>query len=161
MRIVITGTPGTGKSEVAKLLGKRLGIRVVDLKPFLERAKVGYDEKRKSDVIDEEKLVRLLKGLKGDFILEGHLTHYFPPDEVDLCVVLTCSGKELRERLRKRGWSEEKVGENVMAELVKVCLGEAMDRGHKPLVIDTTGKGAEEVVEEIVAFISERMKKKV
>ncbi|MFH0885444.1 MAG: AAA family ATPase, partial [Candidatus Micrarchaeota archaeon] len=32
MRIIITGSPGTGKSSIAKMLSKRLSLELIDLK---------------------------------------------------------------------------------------------------------------------------------
>ena len=156
MRIVITGTPGTGKTEVAKKLSKLLGLKLLDTRPVLEKAKIGYDEKRKTDIIDERKFGALLDEIKGDFIAEGHLTHF--AKKVDLCVVLTCNAKELRRRLEERGWKKEKIDENVKSELVKICLGEAMDMKHEILVVDTSEKRAEEVAKEVANHVKNRLK---
>ena len=56
MIIALTGTPGTGKTSVSKILQKN-GFEIIDLnrvaceKDFL----IGRDEKRNSDIVNIEK----------------------------------------------------------------------------------------------------------
>ena len=40
MRIVITGTPGTGKSTISKLLSKKFGVPLVDIKKIVSAKKL-------------------------------------------------------------------------------------------------------------------------
>ena len=71
MRIVITGTPGTGKSSVARLLSERLGIPLIDIKAVARKAGIVSA----SHEVDIPRLSRSLAflGRKKDFIAEGHL----------------------------------------------------------------------------------------
>ena len=90
------------------------------------------------------------EGLK-DAILVGHLSHHLT---VDLIVVLRCRPSVLATRLGERGYSEDKVNENVEAEALDVILIEAVETGKQVLEVDTTNKGVPEVVvamEEILA----------
>ncbi len=150
MRIGITGTPGTGKTSIAKEMSRISGIKLVDLELFLKKCEIGFDEKRGSRIIDEKKLSRLFN-IKGGFVVESHLAHFLR--NLDVCIVLVCGIRELKKRLEKRGWKKEKINENLEAERMKICLGEAMDRKQNILVYDTTGKKAEEVAKEILKKI--------
>ncbi len=147
--IIITGTPGTGKTKVAKAL-KKFKFEIVDFKKEVEKcnAVVGFDKRRKSKIIDEEKLTDCFKKFSENyFVVESHLAHFIDPKYVETAVVLKCNPKELRKRLKRRGWSKEKIEENVEAEIMDIILEEAKEMGHNVLVIDTTNKKAEEVAE--------------
>ncbi len=147
--IIITGTPGTGKTKVANAL-KKFGFKVIDFKKEVERcgAIVGFDKKRNSKIIDEEKITECFKKFSENFfVIESHLSHFIDPKFVETAVVLKCEPKELHRRLKKRGWNEKKIQENVEAEILDVILNETIENGHNPLVIDTTGKKPAEVAE--------------
>lgn len=149
-KIAITGTPGTGKTLVAEHLSRIAGLELIDMKPLLERAKIGYDKKRGSDIIDQDILSEQVKKLgKKGFIIESHLAHLVEKGIVDLCVVLMASPLELRKRLEKRGWSREKIDENVLAEQMKICYGEALESCEKVVEYDTTGKTPEQSAKDI------------
>ena len=108
----------------------------------------GYDKKRKTKIIDTSKLNKALikeisrikkiqKKNKG-IVIDSHLSHYLPRKYVDLCIVAKCGIKELNKRLKKRKYSEQKIKENIQAEIFNICCNEAMQKKHKISVIDTT-----------------------
>ncbi|MEZ0394250.1 MAG: AAA family ATPase [Desulfurococcaceae archaeon] len=156
--LVVAGTPGTGKTSVARELARRLGAEFVDLSEFaLERGLVlEYDEESQSYVVDEERLVeglaRFVAGAGGKAVVATHYPEILPPDMVELVAVLRLDPRELERRLRGRGWPERKVRENVMAEVLGVVAANALEAfgEDKVVEVDATGKGVEEVVEEIV-----------
>ncbi len=64
--ILITGTPGTGKTTLAKKIKttlKNYEVKIYNVKKEAEKQNLieGYDEKRKSKIIDEKKIDSLLK----------------------------------------------------------------------------------------------------
>ncbi len=70
--------------------------------------------------------------------MDSHISHYLPPKMVNVCIVLTCSNlKVLKKRLQRRKYLQHKIRENLDAELFQVCLMEAREQGHLPLVFDT------------------------
>jgi len=158
MIVSITGTPGTGKTEVAKRLAQDLHYRLVDLNKLAEEKGLysGFDEKRNCKIVDIDGLAREVKllwrkeriaqGGKANLVLDGHFSHDM---KTDLVVVLRTQPKVLRERLQAKGWTAGKVEENVQAEIMEVIKQEAWETGQKMLEIDTTGKKPEHVVKEI------------
>ena len=46
--------------------------------------------------------------------------------------------KILKKRLKKKKYSENKIRENLDAEIFDICLNEAKESRHKVIVIDTT-----------------------
>lgn len=144
--IIVTGVPGTGKSTLAKKLSLYLGYANFSVVKYLKnpknRAKVraGYDRKRKSLIIDPEKLTSAMLGeLKGNTILDSHLSQVLPKGKVRLCIVTHTKLAPLKRRLEKRGYSKAKVRENLDAEIFDVCGDEAREAGHKVIEFDTTG----------------------
>jgi adenylate kinase len=129
--IALTGTPGTGKTELAEHL-ERNGAATVELADLARRsgAVVGRDEGRLTDEVDVDILRRAAEGLLADLpsdvlvVLVGHMAHLMP---CELVIVLRTSPGVLRERLAARGWPESKVSENVEAEAVGVILVESME----------------------------------
>jgi len=140
--VVISGTPGTGKSTLAKALAKKLGYFRLDLHSHYKSISSGYDREGKAYVIDYKKFEKLVKQKitehkhEAGLIIDSHIAHHLPKKMVDLCIVLTCSDlKELERRLKKRKYSKAKTRENLDCEIFQVCLGEARERGHKVIMV--------------------------
>lgn len=144
--ITVTGTPGTGKTTVAKHLAKSCKATYIDVNRIIKKhnLKEGYDKKRKTAVIDTNKLNNVLikvikeaKKTKQSLIIDSHLSHYLPSKYVDLCIVTKTSLKKLKDRLKKRGYHKEKIQENLLCEIFDVCLTEAQEAGHKIKIVTT------------------------
>jgi adenylate kinase len=145
----ITGTPGTGKSSVAEELEKR-GYHVVHANETTREFVIETDDERDTVIIDEGAWTASFKPVDG--FVEGHLVHLLP---CDLVIVLRCRPDILKSRLLKRGYSKEKIRENVEAEALDVILVETLEV-HPPehiIEIDTTGAGITASVEHIEQFI--------
>jgi len=184
MIVALTGTPGTGKSTVSKLLrNKRYKVLVLNEIIKLENLTLGRDTTRQTTEADlkglnqylTENLKLNLKNKKnnkhgiiskkksdnilGDSIfLEGHLAHLLPL--VDLVIILRCHPTELRKRLTKKAWAENKISENLEAEAVDTILIESMERFSQDKVfeIDTTHLKPEDVMEGIIEIIKGNVK---
>lgn len=152
MIISISGTPKTGKTSVARALAKKLGWRLVSLNQLAKEKKLysGYDKSRKSKIVNIQKLrteVRRLCKSGKNLILESHYSHDMPCDVV---VILRTNPRELRKRMQEKGWSKEKIEENIEAEIMEIVKTEAMEKAKKVLEIDTTGRKPEWVAAQIV-----------
>ncbi len=155
MLIALTGTPGTGKTTIARILKKN--YKVIYLKDFKD-AILYHDEDRDADVVDIEYLKAKIKKMKGDIILEAHYSHELP---VDIVIVLRCHPEELRERLGKRGYSERKIRENLEAEAMGLITAESINYHGKDKVfeVDTTKKRVEETAREVEHIIKTKDRK--
>ena len=80
--IIITGTPCTGKTMVAKKLAKALGYEYLDVVKMIRDKGLSedYDQKRQSDVVDVRKLIKEIKKIvKGkSVVIDSHMSHYLP-----------------------------------------------------------------------------------
>jgi len=153
MKIAVTGVPGTGKTEVSKVLAKKLNYKLIRIDDLAEKlnAFVGYDEERECKILDMEKLKEEVKKIKENTILEGHVSHLLP---VDLIIILRCNPEILKERLEKRYPDKPlKVKENVEAEILGVITSEAIMENENVYEIDTSNKKPEQVVSEILKIL--------
>ncbi len=143
--IIISGTPGTGKSALAKLLSQKLDLKNLNLKPLLKKNSEGYDRKKQCHIINTKKLnkeiIKIIKQSKENLILSSHLLHRLPKKYVNLCIITKCSDlKKLKQRLQKRKYSKKKIEENLQCEIFDICLNEAKKKKHNILVVDTCKK---------------------
>ena len=153
MQIALTGTPGTGKTTIAALLP----YKVIDINALVKGGmNFGIDPVRGCLEADMDALANYLARLDSDEtqILEGHFAHHF----ADWSIVLRLAPSLLKSRLEARGYSAEKIRENLEAEALDVILVEAVEFCDRVDEIDTTGKSTPEVAELVARIIQGRLK---
>jgi adenylate kinase len=130
----VCGTPGTGKKTVSPIVATLMGLPAPI--PINSLARKGEAE------VDTALLRRRLLALDPPrAVLFGHLLpHVLRKPEAGFVAVLRCEPSVLRERLKKRGYPEAKVTQNVEAELIGVVLDECIKRFGSALLreYDTT-----------------------
>jgi len=141
--IIVTGSPGTGKTTIAKALAKKLKFKYLDVNKLIKEKKLKekYIKKFDSYEIDIKKLNKeLIKIIKKSdkIVIDSHLSHYLSKKYVNLCIVCKCNLKDLKKRLEKRKYSKIKIRENLDSEIFDVCLFEALDNKHNVITLDTT-----------------------
>lgn len=154
MIIAVTGTPGTGKTSVATLLADMLGYEYVAVNDVVNAASVETrpDPDRDTLAVDPDNVVaELQRVVADDAVLDGHLSHHFP---ADITVVLRCHPDELGTRLQNKGWEQDKIAENVEAEVLDVVLRQAVDQRDRVHELDTTGKTPEQVAEAVKKIVT-------
>lgn len=158
-RIVLTGTPGTGKTTAASRLADE-GATVIHLNDAIREQDLWTerDADRDSLVADLDAVgawldERVTAVPEDDPILvESHLAHEF---DADCVVVLRCHPDVLADRLRERGESAASIAENRESEALGIVASEAVERHGVDIVheIDTTDRSPEAVAQEIQAAI--------
>jgi adenylate kinase len=148
--LIVTGTPGTGKTTVARLISALYGFHYLDGNRIISKYHLseGYDRKRNAKIVDARKfssaalkeirIPRKLSKERAGMVIDSHLSPYLPKKSVAACIVTRCSLKTLEKRLKKRKYPAEKVRENLDAEIFDLCLVEARERGHATIELDTT-----------------------
>ncbi|KAG5221447.1 factor activating pos [Salix suchowensis] len=140
--IILTGTPGTGKSTHAQFLAEAspIPLKNINVSEFVKEKGLheGYDEEWQSYTVDEDRLLDELEPLAsaGGLILDWHTCELFPERWADLVIVLRCDHTQLWERLEKRGYPVKKIKENNEAEIMEVILEEARQSYPAEIVIE-------------------------
>lgn len=164
--LIVSGTPCSGKTTLAKKLAKKLSCKYIDVNKIIKKYKLAksYDKKRECYIVDIKKLNKKLIGIINQYkklslekkminknlfkkiknkkikgmVIDSHLSHYLPRKYVDLCIITKCELKELERRLKKRGYIKAKIRENLDCEIFDICYNEALENKHRVIVIDTT-----------------------
>ena len=140
--MLITGTPGTGKTTVAGLLSDALGAPYVDVGGLLSAwGLLKPDRQRFAHVVTdvEEAVRRLRESLPRSFVADTHAVSLFHGVELDAVVVLRRDPRQLLVELARRGWPKPKIYENVVAELLDVVYVEAQKLDVYLAQIDVSG----------------------
>ena len=136
--ISISGTPGTGKTTIARMLARH-GASVIAIKSMLNEIPSCWDKERKTKIVDVKDLQRAVSkkiDRKRLNIIDGHLSHLL---DADIVIVLRCRPDLLRKRLAAKKWGSSKIAENVMAEILGIIAAEALAAKAKKVVeIDTS-----------------------
>jgi adenylate kinase len=154
MRIALTGVPGTGKTAVAAALARQ-GVSVVHLNELAAHRGLltEKDVARDAWVVDLDALNDAIPPAQGTQVVEGHFAHEM---DADLTILLRVDPAVLLQRLRSRGWSDEKVRENVEAEALDVLASEVLDIGGPSAEIDASRLTVEETASLVLAIAEGR-----
>ena len=159
--IIISGTPGTGKTRVASILAKKINGLHIDLSKLVLKEKLykEIDKERETAVADLNKLIprliEIIKSTNSPIIIEGHYAEIVPASLVDVAIILRTHPKELEKRLKEKKFKKSKIRENIQAEILGVCSYNALNTYGKEKIyeIDTTSKTPNETVELILKII--------
>jgi adenylate kinase len=167
--LVVTGTPGVGKTRVSKVLAERLEGLYISLTDIVkgENLRLYADSERDTVVADlrvlSDRVSNIISESSCDVVVDGHYASEVVSSEVvSYAFVLRIEPDKLRQRLRERGYSKGKVLENLASEVLDVCLFDAVARYGVEKVdeIEVTYKDVDEVIEEILAVLNGRTKAK-
>jgi len=165
--ILITGTPCVGKTSTAKQLAAKLNGEYINLTDFAKtyHLTLGEDSERQTTIIDEDAMQQKLRCIieasaNVNIIVDGHYAAaVIPTNQVSNVFVLRRNPKELKEFMRKCGFSDAKLYENLSAEIIDSCLVEAMQtQSGKVCELDVSGKTVDENVMEILDILDKRKK---
>ena len=163
--IIISGTPGCGKTSVASEMSKLIESKIISLNEIAISGNFSfeYDQKRNTYIVDFEvfrpyilKTIKKLEKINPPFlILESHFSDIIPSNYMDFVFVLRCDPDELYNRLKNRKYSKEKIIENIQAEILGNCVNYFIQKNIQiPFFeIDTTGVSINAVANIIVDIV--------
>ncbi len=155
---MVTGTPGVGKTAVSRSLASKLDAIHIDVAELVEEENlaVGRDDARKTLVADtktvQKRVEAIIQRVDKDVVVDGHYAvDVVPARMVNRVFVLRRSPDELKATLEAYGFAGKKLWENLAAEILDVCLWEAVSACGSGEVceLDVSGKAVTEVVEVI------------
>ena len=152
--VALTGTPGTGKSTVARRLPQDL--HAIELRDLALRLKAGRRRGRGSVEVDLPLLRRRFRSYSravATGVLVGHLAHRLP---VRYIIVLRCHPRALDRRLRRARRSAPERAMNVLSETLDIVLVEALRTGVPVREVDTTGRSPAAVAHLVAQVVRRR-----
>jgi adenylate kinase len=168
--ILITGTPCTGKTTLATKLAEQLNAQYINLTELAEKERLtlGKDKQRNTTIIDEDKMRQKLQQLitetQTDIIIDGHYAATVTPKNATTQIfVLRRNPIQLRAIMQKCNFNTRKQKENLTAEILDVCLVEALRNHPKEKIceLDITDKTVEETLHEVQAVLEGKKKCRV
>jgi len=167
--IVVSGTPGVGKTFVAKELARKLNAIYLNLSNVVFEKKLysEYDEIRETYVVDEVKLKDYVRNIVKEtnqlVVIDSHYGEIVDDDLIIKIFILRLDPRKLLKRLENRSWPLLKIKENVEAELLGICTANALAEHpvDKVCEIDVTDKVVDAVLKEILDILSGRVECKV
>ena len=156
--ILVTGTPGTGKTSTGEAAAERLGLRYVNVGEVVKTHKCfeGRDEEFDTYILDEDKLCDALEPLlsEGGCLVDFHSPEVFPERWFELVLVLRSDTEVLFDRLTARGYSEKKRSENMECEIMQIVLEEARE-SYDPAIVHELPSNTPEDMESNISRIEQ------
>lgn len=153
MRIAVTGTPGTGKTTIAKKIAEKLEYHYINLGKFAENHGLAAEEDAERDtrVVDEESLNDIVRDM-DNVVFDGHYAEQLDPD---ITFVLRCPPQILKTRLEKK-FGPKKVRENLLAEILDSCLVSAAEHNDPETVFEIKNTSIEKTIGKIMRLMREK-----
>ena len=181
--ILITGTPGVGKSALCDALKKKdpEGIQCINIGKFArDNDFLGvYDEVYQCHELDEDKIIDELEGtmqripqekiitstykfkrLHKTVLIDHQVTDFFPERWFDIVFVLRTDNTTLYDRLgeKGRGYSGKKLQDNIECEIFQTVLDEAKESYSEEIVHELPSNNEKDLtqnVDRILSWISQ------
>lgn len=133
MKIILSGTPGVGKHTIAAMLSSLFNkVTIVDINKIILSEDLLIPSQRGNHDVDIQKSLDFLTLLLSkkeyqDSIIVGHLAPYvIDPLLVDLAVILRRSPYELIKIYEDRSYSQTKISDNIVAEILGIISYDAL-----------------------------------
>jgi len=178
MIITISGKPGSGKSAVAKLLAKKLGLKHYSTGDFMRQ----MAEERKISLLELSKIAETDRSIdeeldqwqidigkhEDNFVIDARLGFHFIPHSIKIYLTAqlnTRASRILSDRIRnEKNINLEKTVDNIKkrenSEKKRYREYYKLDPNNEEqydLVVDTTQITPEQAVEEIIGFLKRKI----
>lgn len=151
--ILITGTPGTGKTTTSSALADAAQLRHVSIGDLVKEKSLhdGWDDELQCYVINEDLVCDELEDLmeEGGVIVDYHGCDFFPERWFDRVVVLQTENSILYDRLTKRGYEGAKLSNNIECEIFQILLEEAKENYQENIVVALRSDTVEDVARNV------------
>lgn len=152
------------------MLASKINAHLISISDLVKKEKLysGVDKKRDTLIVDTarvlERIREILSNTVGNVIIEGHFAvDVVPPEYVDIVFVLRRDPEDLRRVLTKRSYKESKIMENVAAEILDVCLYDAVSKcgASKICEVNVTSRDIHDVVQEMLDVLNGVRERKI
>ncbi|KAJ3073911.1 P-loop containing nucleoside triphosphate hydrolase protein [Rhizoclosmatium globosum] len=152
--ILITGTPGTGKTVTSSMVAQAVpGMTHIEVGKLVKEKALhdGYDAEFNSYLINEDKVVDEMEEMmqEGGKVVDHHGCEFFPERWFDLVVVLRANNSILYPRLEGRGYNTKKITENIECEIMDVVKIEAFESYDSSIIVELKSETIEDMEENV------------
>lgn len=159
--ILVTGTPGTGKTSMCSLLADATDLSHINVGDLVKEKHLhdGWDPDLQCYILNEDLLCDELEEQmkEGGKIVDYHCCELFPERWFDLVVVLQTDNSILYDRLTNRGYMGQKLQNNMECEIFQVLREEAEESYAHDIIMTMTSNTIEDLsnnVEVLKAWIA-------
>ncbi|KAG6447037.1 adenylate kinase isoenzyme 6 homolog [Manduca sexta] len=155
--ILITGTPGVGKSTICRILEERTELiwREVSKLAAEFNCLDEFDPEYQCPFLNEDKLMDHMEGMmaKGGNIVEYHGCDFFPERWFDGVFVIRTNNTALYDRLTARGYTGKKLEDNIQCEIFETVLEEAQNSYKPEIVIELQNDSDDQLQANVDAIV--------
>ena len=166
--ILVTGTPGVGKTTLCRLLEDQVNeglpgsnrFKYIPLADLIVRKKLYTSVNNRFNVpeFDEDMVCDELESQiqEGGLIVEFHSSDFFPQRWFKHVVLLRTNNTELYDRLAARGYEAQKITENIECEIMNVTCEEVRAAYTEEQVVEMESNTVEDMdrnVNRLVALL--------
>ncbi|KAK7115826.1 adenylate kinase isoenzyme 6-like [Littorina saxatilis] len=160
--ILVTGTPGTGKTTVSEHLAQLTGLKYINVGQLATDLNLfdGYDNELQCPIIDEDRVIDEMEDdlSAGGNIVDYHGCEFFPERWFDIIFVLRTDNSILYDRLENRGYRGQKLESNLQCEIFQTILDEARESYKTEIVHElqsNTSEQLEQNIEQVQMWINQ------
>lgn len=166
--ILVTGTPGTGKTRLCVRLLEQLStlgksVQIIHVSDLIKEEKLydEYDPGLDTYLIDDRKVCKHLentiRGMMNQdvLVIETHTVTTIPRRLPERVAVLTARTDVLYDRLVARGYKGEKLDENMECEIMRIIFEEAVGRFGEGRVLELPSNTEEDIEDNLEAILEE------
>ncbi len=182
MIITLSGSAGSGKSTVGKLLAQKLNLKHYSTGDFMRKmardknlsledlGKIAEGDRSIDVALDEQQIELAEK--EDDFIIDGRLSFKFIPKSIKIFLdgELKTRAERILRDVHIKNIRKEEYAENIREMVEKIETRKECERTrylkyydidpydmkHYDLVVDTSNIAAEEVADKIIEFIKKQ-----
>ena len=156
--VLITGTPGTGKTSTSQLVAERSGFKCVNVGDLVKQHECheGKDGEFDAYILDEDKLCDVMEPImaEGGCSVDCHSPEFFPERWFELVLVLRTNTEVLFDRLGARGYNEKKQAENMECEIMEIVSEAAKESYAAEIVHELQSNTIEELESNVDRVLS-------
>ena len=153
MSYVITGNPGVGKHTIAKEISKLIHLPIIDINKIAREFGL-FEKNEETNDVDVVKLGEIIREkFSHPVLFVGHLAPYvLSSNKIKKVIVFRKNPYDLISIYKERGYSKEKIKDNVGSEALGIILHDAITQFgvEKTLQIDVTLQSIQETTKKVM-----------
>ncbi len=161
MSYVITGNPGVGKHTITKEISKILHLPIIDINDIAQEFGL-LEKSEKTNDVDVTKLEKLIREeISQPVLIVGHLAPYvISSNQIKKAIVLRKNPYDLISIYKERGYTKEKIKDNIGSEVLGVILYDTITRFgvEKTFQIDVTMQSIQQTTKKVLDAIKGEIK---